>query len=136
MDFLDSIIDILFVVGAIALTFLPGVKKLLGEVKDPKTVTRPVYQGKNEPEEEVVHPKRNMKKAANSAPAQPMENEEYFSYETMSDRDFENLFVQSEEEAVEHVADKAPHKELHLTLEEDEVYKGIVWSEILHRKYE
>ena len=136
MDFLDSIIDILFVIGAIALGFFPGIKKLLGEVKEPKKVIRPVHQEyENEPEEDVVHSKRK-KKAANSAPTQPMENEEYFSYETMSDRDFENLFSQSEEESVEHVAAETPHKELHLTLEEEEVYKGVVWSEILHRKYE
>ena len=136
MDFLDSIIDILFVIGAIALGFFPGIKKLLGEVKEPKKVIRPVHQEyENEPEEDVVHSKRK-KKAANSAPTQPTENEEYFSYETMSDRDFENLFAQSEEEAVEHVAAETPHKKLHLTLEEEEVYKGVVWSEILHRKYE
>jgi hypothetical protein len=137
MEYLDSIIDILFVIGAIALGFLPGIKKMLGEVKEPKKVVRPVHQEyENEPEEEVVQPKRNKKKAANSAPTQPTENEEYFSYETMSDRDFENLFAQSEEEAVERMAAETPHKELHLTLDEEEVYKGVVWSEILHRKYE
>ena len=136
MDFLDSIIDILFVIGAIALSFLPGIKKLMGEEKGPKKVVRPVYQeNENEPVEEVLHPKRK-KAAAKSATAQPSNNEEYFSYETMSDRDFENLFAQTEEETVEHVAAETPHKELHLTLDEEEVYKGVVWSEILNRKYE
>jgi len=135
MDFLDSIIDILFVIGAIALGFFPGIKKIIGEMNPSKKVVKPVYQEHDNEPDEVSQPKRNKKRAAKVADAQPTEEEGYFSYETMSDRDFENLFAQNGEESVEHVMAETPHKEIHLTMDEEEVYKGVVWSEILKRKY-
>ena len=53
MEFLDSIIDILFVIGAIALGFLPGIKKLLGGAEEAKKIVRPirreVSEGKESP---------------------------------------------------------------------------------------
>lgn len=135
MEFLDSIIDILFVIGAIALGFFPGIKKIMGEMNPSKTVVKPVYQEHDNEPEEVVQPKRSRKKVTEAADAQPTEKEEYFSYETMSDRDFEHLFAQNDEESVERAMEETPHKELHLTLDEEEIYKGVVWSEILKRKY-
>ena len=132
MDFLDSIIDILFVIGAIALGFLPGIKKLLGG-EEVKKVVRPVQQEVVE-EEEAPRPKRKKSKDTLIPPQQP-QNEEYFSYETMNDRDFENLFTKNSEETLESVAAETQHSDIHLTLDEEEVYKGIVWSEILKRKY-
>lgn len=130
MDFLDSIIDILFVIGAIALGFLPGIKKLLGG-EEVKKVVRPVQQEVVE-EEEAPRPKRKKNKVA---PPQEPQKEEYFSYETMNDRDFENLFTKNNEETFESIAAETPHRDIHLTLDEEEVYKGVVWSEILKRKY-
>jgi len=134
MEFLDSIIDILFVIGAIALGFFPGIKKMLGEVKEPKKVVRPIIQESDE--EPQRQSKRREKSAPKVAQEQTSDKEEYFSYETMSDREFENLFTQSEEESVEHVMVETPHNDIHLTMDEEEVYKGVVWSEILRRKYE
>lgn len=131
MDFLDSIIDILFVIGAIALGFFPGIKKLLSGVEEAKKVVRPVGQ---EVTEENQPPRSKRRKAQAAAPQQPQE-EEYFSYETMSDRDFENLFTQNSEETLGSVASESHNKGVHLSFDEEEVYKGIVWSEILKRKY-
>ena len=131
MEFLDSIIDILFVIGAIALGFLPGIKKLLGGAEEAKKVVRPVHREVIEENESPQPPKR---KPQATAPQQP-QNEEYFSYETMSDRDFENLFIQNSEETVTTTITDTPFKDIHLTMDEEEVYKGIVWSEILKRKY-
>ncbi len=132
MDFLDSIIDILFVIGAIALGFLPGIKKLLGG-EEVKKVVRPIQQ---EVAEETVSPRTKRKKSKGTiTPPQQPQNEEYFSYETMNDRDFENLFAQNSEETFENEATETLHKDIHLTLDEEEVYKGVVWSEILKRKY-
>ena len=135
MDFLDSIIDILFVIGAIALGLFPGIKKVIGEMNPSKKVVKPVRQEPDNEQEAVDPPKRSKWKAAKTADVQPEEKEEYFSYETMSDRDFEHLFAQNGEESVEHVTAETPHKEIHLALDEEEVYKGVVWSEILKRKY-
>lgn len=131
MEFLDSIIDILFVIGAIALGFLPGIKKLLGGAEEAKKVVRPIPREVTEENESPQPPKRNTQPAA---PQQP-QNEEYFSYETMSDRDFENLFIQNSEETVKTAVMDTSFKDIHLTMDEEEVYKGIVWSEILKRKY-
>lgn len=131
MDF-SSIIDILFIIGAIALGFFPGVKKMLGEEKTPKKVVRPVY---HEPEEEPekVHPKR--KKKTHVAPPQPEQNNEYFSYETMNEKDFEQAFSENVEEN-KHVANaETPHSDIQLNMDEEEIYKGVIWSEILKRKY-
>jgi len=130
MEFLDSIIDILFVIGAIALGFLPGIKKLLGDAEEAKKIVRPIRREVSEGKES---PQPQKRKAQSAAPQQP-QNEEYFSYETMSDRDFENLFIQNNEEAVTTPTDTT-FKNIHLTMDEEEVYKGIVWSEILKRKY-
>ncbi len=130
MEFLDSIIDILFVVGAIALGFLPGIKKLLGGAEEAKKIVRPIRREVSEGKES---PQSQKRKAQSAAPQQP-QNEEYFSYETMSDRDFENLFIQNNEETVTTTTDTTI-KNIHLTMNEEEVYKGIVWSEILKRKY-
>ena len=130
MEFLDSIIDILFVIGAIALGFLPGIKKLLGGAEEAKKIVRPIRREVSEGKES---PQPQKRKAQSAAPQQP-QNEEYFSYETMSDRDFENLFIQNNEETVTTPTDTT-FKNIHLTMDEEEVYKGIVWSEILKRKY-
>lgn len=53
----------------------------------------------------------------------------------MSDRDFAEEFGQSAEETVTISDSPAPRPTVHLNMDEEEVYKGIVWSEILRRKY-
>ena len=128
---ISSIIDILFVIGAIALGFLPGVKKMLGEEKSPKKVVRPVSQEFVD-EQEEVHPKR--KKKTQVAAPQPEQDNEYFSYETMSERDFEQAFSDNVEND-ERFAAGTPHTDIQLTMDEEGVYKGVIWSEILNRKY-
>lgn len=134
MDF-SSIIDILFIIGAIALGFFPGVKKMLGEEKAPKKVVRPVYR-ESEKKQEGMRSNHNKKKEQ-VTPSQPEQENEYFSYETMSERDFEQEFSDNVEEN-EHFAavTETPHKDIQLNIDEEEVYKGVVWSEILKRKYE
>ena len=65
---------------------------------------------------------------------QTVQPNEYFSYETMSDQEFASEFDHSAEEAqTNNNATTQPH--IHLTCSEEEVFKGIVWSEILKRKY-
>ena len=63
------------------------------------------------------------------------EEEEYFSYETMSERDFAKEFGHAEEEepVVADVAAQQPAA--HLTIDRESVFNGVIWSEILNRKY-
>ena len=130
MEFLDSIIDILFIIGAIALGFFPGIKKLLGGLEEAKKEVRPIHR---EVTEENESPQPKMEKAQAASPQQ-FQNEEYFSYETMSDRDFEQAFSENLEEN-KHFTAEAPLHNIQLTMDEEEIYKGVVWSEILKRKY-
>lgn len=62
--------------------------------------------------------------------------EEHFSYETMSNRDFQKEFDKTVE--MERMADSeedATVNDNELDFSEEEIYKGIVYSEILKRKY-
>ena len=82
--------------------------------------------------EEEARPRPRMAKAA----PQPAPNNEYFSYETMSERDFEQAFAENASaEETPTVAQRSEHPHPNLSLDEEEVFKGVVWSEILKRKY-
>ena len=111
---ISSIIDILFIIGAIALGFLPGVKKMLGEEKTAKKVVRPVFQ-ETEDDQEEVRPKERKAKVTSS---QSEQSNEYFSYETMNERDFEMEFNQNSEESVENVVTETSNKGVHLSFDE------------------
>jgi hypothetical protein len=59
---------------------------------------------------------------------------EYFSYETMSDRDFAKEFEEVIEENNETIKGQ-PSDRHYPAFDEGDVFKGVVWSEILKRKY-
>ena len=129
MDF-DTILYIILIVGSILLSVVKTLKKDEGARQVKKMPSRPVEAETYE--EEEVRPK---KKRTRVAP-QPEQNEEYFSYETMSERDFEQTFAQNAEEAKENLFKGSETPKTNLTLSEEEVFKGVVWSEILKRKYQ
>jgi hypothetical protein len=128
MDF-DTILYIILIVGSILLSVVKTLKKDEGARQVKKMPSRPV-EAETYEEEEV----RPMKKRTRVTP-QPEQNEEYFSYETMSERDFEQTFAQNAEEAKENLFKGSETPKTNLTLSEEEVFKGVVWSEILKRKY-
>ena len=128
MDF-DTILYIILIVGSILLSVVKALKKDEGARQVKKMPSRPV-EAETYEEEEV----RPMKKKTRVTP-QPEQNEEYFSYETMSERDFEQTFAQNAEEAKENLFKGSETPKTNLTLSEEEVFKGVVWSEILKRKY-
>lgn len=128
MDF-DTILYIILIVGSILLSVVKTLKKDEGARQVKKMPSRPV-EAETYEEEEV----RPMKKKTRVTP-QPEQNEEYFSYETMSERDFEQTFAQNAEEAKENLFKGSETPKTNLTLSEEEVFKGVVWSEILKRKY-
>jgi len=81
-------------------------------------------------------PKKKKKKIASPIFEEtPANDNEYFSYETMSERDFEEAFNQNVESENEVLQAQPTTPNIHLTLDEEEIYKGVVWSEILKRKY-
>ena len=128
MDF-DLVLYIILIVGSILLSVVKTLKKDEAERQTKKMRSQPVEAETYE--EEEVRPK---KKRTRVTP-EPEQNNEYFSYETMSERDFEQTFAQNAEEAKEHFARETENHKVGLTLEEEDVFKGVVWSEILKRKY-
>ena len=128
MDF-DTIIYILLVIGWLGVTVLKAFKK--DEADRTAKKTRPISV---ETTEKKAGGKSKKRKANPIFQSEP-EEEEYFSYETMSDRDFAKEFGQAEaEEPV--VADVTPSQPTdNLTMDKESVFNGVVWSEILNRKY-
>ena len=87
---------------------------------------------------ELTQPKPKKKKKEPASPIfeeTPANDNEYFSYETMSERDFEEAFNQNVESENEVLQTQPSTPNIRLSMDEEEVYKGVVWSEILKRKY-
>ena len=128
MDF-DSILYIILILGSILWSVVKSFKKDEAERQVKKSRSgRPIIV--EEADVQEVQPQRR----ARVAP-QPGQNNEYFSYETMSERDFEQAFAQNMEEEANTPAQTSTDSKIKLTIDEEEVYKGVVWSEILKRKY-
>lgn len=130
MDF-DTILYILLMVGWLGFTILKNLKKDEAERSAHKNKQRPIVVETSDNDEDFTPKKETPRYSAPQSPKQ----DEYFSYETMSDRDFEQAFSNNVEENEHIAAAAAPHSAIHLNMDEEEVYKGIVWSEILNRKY-
>ena len=129
MDF-DSILYIILILGSILLSVVKSFKKDEAERQVKKSRSgRPIIVEEADVQEEVQPQRR-----ARVAP-QPGQNNEYFSYETMSERDFEQAFAQNMEEETSSPIQTSDNSKINLTMDEEEVYKGVVWSEILKRKY-
>ena len=90
MDF-DLILYIIVIIGSILFSVVKTLKKDEAE-RQAKKNRSPVTVETVEGSEEVRPQKKNMRVAP-----QPEQNEEYFSYETMSERDFEQVFAQNAE---------------------------------------
>lgn len=131
MDF-DSLLYSLVIGGTIVWSVVKNFKKAEKQRQAQKERSRPITVETDDTVEEV-RPKRRMTKGA----VQPEPNKEYFSYETMSERDFEQAFAENETnvEAATTATLQAEKPHINLSMEEEEVFKGIVWSEILKRKY-
>ena len=129
MDF-DSILYIILILGSILWSVVKSFKKDEAERQVKKSRNgRPIIVEEADVQEEVQPQRR-----ARVAP-QPGQNNEYFSYETMSERDFEQAFAQNMEEETNSAVHASTDSKINLTMDEEEVYKGVVWSEILKRKY-
>lgn len=132
MDF-STIIYILLIVGWFIFSIFKNMNKEEAARQAPKnrkTVTI-------DEDGELTQPKPKKKKKEPASPIfqETTGNNEYFSYETMSERDFEEAFNQNVESENEVLQTQPSTPNIRLSMDEEEVYKGVVWSEILKRKY-
>lgn len=125
---MDSLKEILIFVCAILWALF---SLLLKNRKEEKRPTLNNNKQNVEPEEVVQqNPKRSIKKVANKDASQP------FSYETMSERDFEAEFAKNVENKESFFDEETHNKQMpSLNFDNEEFYKGIVYSEILKKKY-
>ena len=93
--------------------------------------SRPISVETTEKKASGKSKKREAQPFSQSKPAE----EEYFSYETMSERDFAKEFGHAEEEEPVVADVPSPQPTAHLTMDGESVFNGVVWSEILNRKY-
>ena len=130
MDF-DLVLYIVLVIGSIAVSVVKNMKKDEQERQAKKNRQRPI-----EVETSQESPTKKKRKTVSPSFTQATETDDgdYFSYETMSDRDFAKEFDEVIEENNDLIT-KQPASHPQLTINEEEVYKGVVWSEILKRKY-
>lgn len=119
-------------VGWFGFTIFKALRKETADHNTKKKPSRPIVvetsddspkPGKGSPKKKVASPFVETK---------PQEGE-YFSYETMSDRDFAKEFGHTAEETA--AAPAAAQPAMHLGMDEESVFNGVVWSEILKRKY-
>ena len=125
---LDLVLYLVLILGSILLSVVKTLKKDEKERSVKKMRSQPVEAETYEDEE--VRPKKKAKVSS-----QRGNDNEYFSYETMSDRDFEQEFAQNMEDETISSVQKGLDPKIGLSLDEEDVYKGVVWSEILKRKY-
>ena len=130
MDF-DLILYIIVILGSILLSVIKTLKKDETERQTKKNRSgRPIIV-ENVNDSEEMHPTRKTRVASRLE-----QKDDYFSYETMSERDFEQEFAQNvEEEEILSTAQKSHDPKVNLSMDEEEIFKGVVWSEILKRKY-
>jgi type III secretory pathway component EscV len=131
MDF-EMIIYIILIVGWFLFSIFKNMKKEEEERQAKKNRTHTVIVEDNG---EIKQQKSKKNKAQSSPVIEEVNDGEYFSYETMSERDFEKEFNENVESEISVQHSENQNDGLHLTLDEEEVYKGVVWSEILKRKY-
>lgn len=124
---MDNFLEIIITLAMVTLFLFPS---LLKSVKE--TTKKPASYVPPEVDEDMLEEEAFLHENASETPKQ----EEYFTYETMDD-DFENR-KESQDPVVSDVSQKIDNKideDGLLTFEEDEVLKGVVYSEILKRKF-
>ena len=120
-------------VGWLGFTILKALRKESAGHTTKKNTSRPIVveTSDNSPKPGEGSPKK--KGASPFVETKPQEGE-YFSYETMSDRDFAKEFGHTAEETAA-TTPAATQPAMHLGMDEESVFNGVVWSEILKRKY-
>ena len=132
MDF-DIVLYIVIIVGGIVWSAVKNLKKDEKERTAKKNAHRPITvetaDGTGSPDVTAPREKKSGKKHGE---ARRSPESEYFSYETMGDRDFQQEFEQSVG-TVTGTEESEPAARI--AVNEESVFNGVVWSEILRRKY-
>ena len=129
---LSTLFYIILIVGWFLFSIFKNMKNEEKERQAMKNRPRTVVVDEND---NPVQPKPKKKKKRLFNSVSEENKEEYFTYETMSERDFENEFKQHEESENEVRQAQPTTPNIQISMEEEEIYKGVVWSEILKRKY-
>lgn len=130
MDF-DTILYVLLMVAWLGFSIFKAVKKGQSYETAKKSSTRPISVETSEKKGNGKSKKRETNPIFESKP----EAEEYFSYETMSERDFAKEFGQAEEETFAADVTTPSQPDTPFSLDKESLFNGVVWSEILNRKY-
>lgn len=126
---MEDLIEILIFVGVIGWTVVSLVIKQKSEsAKQAVPKGRPQHLEVEEDERHTVRTAPARENITKDSAAQP------FSYETMSDRDFKAEFDKNSEEGINTAVDDHSAGNP-LDFSEEEIYKGVIYSEILKKKY-
>lgn len=124
---MDKFIDVIITLAMVALFLFPSLLKGIKEANK-----KPAPSVSPEVDTDMPEVEEFLQKNASKIPKQ----EDYFTYETMDDN-FENR-TENKSWSVSDVSQQTDNKidnEDLLTFEEDEVLKGVIYSEILKRKF-
>ena len=128
---MDNLIEFLITIAFVVLFSLPGLlkKKKETQSKRPIFTTGPVF------EEEDMEEYKSEDFLQESPPEIPKQ-EEYFTYETIEENSWKEPEMKEKKSAFDsqHSDNKREEGGL-LSFEEDEVLKGVIYSEILKRKF-
>ncbi|MBO7445487.1 MAG: hypothetical protein J6T86_03670 [Bacteroidales bacterium] len=134
--------DILIFLAVMALSLIPSLLKSLKE-GDVKNARKPAPKVKPDPyfPDADQAPKRRY--ATTRPTVQGGGKDDYFTYETVEDTQPRGAAPNKESQKAPTPEASAPRVEIkqegkskiELSLEEEEIYKGIIYSEILKRKY-
>ena len=131
MDF-DLVLYIILIIGSIALSVIKTFKTDEKERQAKKNKSRPIVV---ETSDGPIKTKKKNRATTTIPPQEPQEDE-YFTYETISDRDFAKEFGHNlDETTAETATATTTQPEFHPDFDKKEVLNGIIWSEILKRKY-
>jgi len=123
---MDSFLEVIITIAMVALFLFPSLLKSVKEVNKKQAPHVPPSMDEDMPEvDDFLH------KKASEIPKQ----EEYFTYETM-DGDLENAMSQTGNLSSSETQQAVNKEEGELlSMEEDEIIKGVVYAEILKRKF-
>lgn len=125
----------MLIIGSIVISVVKNLKK---DEKDRQTMkNRPHRPVVVETSDSSAKKKMTKKKQPVFQQQETEQNEGYFTYETISDRDFSKEFEEiiAENNTEITASDNRPSPLPNLSIDQEEVFKGVVWSEILKRKY-
>ncbi len=134
--------DILIFLAVMALSLIPTLLKSLKESND-KNAQKPAPKVKPDPYFPDADQAPRPRYATSRPTVQGSANDDYFTYETVEDP--QSRRTASDQGSQKPSAPEAPASRMEikqegkpkveLSLEEEEIYKGIIYSEILKRKY-